>query len=300
MAYESIKDTKKLIEKLKRVCTQMSKYNLNSPCLLQFIRHNGEYDVILSHNPINGDRFDFYKIFSTITYDNFNISEEDESCFETGDERVSIPVIVSSTELTDRNDITQEDPIRYYANQSYDYCVDSYYVFPKFVLKAIKEEIIKDFEVIQKSFVGPIYQFSMNIVYDSSNERFRNTLFIKNSDKLDNLYKLSILPLHRKTVLTNILYKLYLKKDSAGFLSINTEDWTNLYDINKYNNGIKTMGSNNQEFVIYHNDFLQKREKDIYINKFYESDKGNIVSLYFNVSDSHNIHSYFKYRYYEL
>ena len=34
LMYEPLKDTKKLIEKLKKVCTAMSKYNLNSPCLL--------------------------------------------------------------------------------------------------------------------------------------------------------------------------------------------------------------------------------------------------------------------------
>ena len=39
--YEPLKDTKKLIEKLKKVCTAMSKYNLNSPCLLQMIRMCG-------------------------------------------------------------------------------------------------------------------------------------------------------------------------------------------------------------------------------------------------------------------
>jgi hypothetical protein len=57
--YEPLKDTKKLIEKLKKVCTAMSKYNLNSPCLLQMIRMNGVYEFILSHNPKNGDNFDF-------------------------------------------------------------------------------------------------------------------------------------------------------------------------------------------------------------------------------------------------
>ena len=45
--YEPLKDTKKLIEKLKKVCTAMSKYNLNSPCLLQMIRMNGSYEFIL-------------------------------------------------------------------------------------------------------------------------------------------------------------------------------------------------------------------------------------------------------------
>ena len=44
--YEPLKDTKKLIEKLKKVCTAMSKYNLNSPCLLQMIRINGTYEFI--------------------------------------------------------------------------------------------------------------------------------------------------------------------------------------------------------------------------------------------------------------
>ena len=46
--FTEIKETKKILDKLKKVCSAMSKFNLNSPCLLQFIRINGEYEVILS------------------------------------------------------------------------------------------------------------------------------------------------------------------------------------------------------------------------------------------------------------
>ena len=39
--FENIKDFKKLLDKLKKICTAATKFNLNSPCLLQMVRING-------------------------------------------------------------------------------------------------------------------------------------------------------------------------------------------------------------------------------------------------------------------
>ena len=298
--FESLKNTKKLLDKLKKVCTRMSKLNINSPCLLQIIRQNGEYDFILTHNPINGDRYDFYKIFSSVTYDNFHITEDDENCFSTGDERVSIPIIVSSCELTERTDVSMNNPKRYWVDKKYDYSEDSYYIFPKFVLKAIKEEIIKDFEVQAINSVGPLYKFHFNIVYDKMNPRFTYTLFIHNTERLESLYNLSIFPLHKSSMLNDILNELYLIETQSSFIIMSKEVWTDYFEKNKYNNAMTVKGFNDHEFVIYHNDFLQKNLDNVYVNKVYDSRNGNIVSLYFNINDPHKIHSYFKYRYYEL
>lgn len=296
--FESIKDIKKLLEKIKRVCTIMSKYNINSPCLLQFIRINGEYEVILTHNPVNGDRFDFYKIFSTVTHDEFEIDEEDKDCFISNDERVSIPIIVSSCPLTERNEITQTNPYIYWSNKPYDFCINSYYIFPKFMLQAIKMEIIKDFEVLPLSPIGNNYRFEMNIIYDTTITKYKNALFINNCDKLDYLYNLSILPLFRKSTLNDLLEKVYIKENSSGFLIINSESWDEYYEKYKFYNSMNLKGSDNNEFLIYHNDFFQKKLKNIYVSKFYEN-ANNIVTLYFDIEDSHGIHSYLKYRYYE-
>ena len=126
LMYEPLKDTKKLIEKLKKVCTAMSKYNLNSPCLLQMIRINGTYEFILSHNPKNGDNFDYYKIFSTVTFDEFYISEEDQKLFVDNDERVSIPIVVSSCDLLEiKSLMSHNDIMKTFLTKTYDKMLNS-------------------------------------------------------------------------------------------------------------------------------------------------------------------------------
>lgn len=299
---EKIKDTKKLLEKIKRVCTAISKFNLNSPCLLQFIRINGEYEVIMSHNPTNGDRLDFYKIFSTITRDTFYIDPEDSDCFKCGDDRVSVPIIISSYDFINKtlyNERANVFNAMYYSNLKYDLCLDSFYVFPKFLLKAIKENKITDFEVTQRSYTGPIYIFNMDIIYDLTDPRFKNTLFIRNSDKLNYLYNLFVLPLGTGN---NGLSDLYNKhnENCVSYINLDSKLWEDIFIQNKYNNAISLRGANNQEILVYHNDFMQKKIVNGTITKHYESDRGNIVTLYFNIELPNNIYEYFKYRYYEL
>ena len=131
--YEPLKDTKKLIEKLKKVCTAMSKYNLNSPCLLQMIRMNGSYEFILSHNPKNGDNFDYYKIFSTVTFDEFYISEEDQKLFVDNDE---IREINNETRNIDRETDVLSFPMLDYED------------------KKVFKEIYKGYEFSQSDFDG--------------------------------------------------------------------------------------------------------------------------------------------------
>ena len=94
-SFTEVKESKKIIEKIKKVCAAIAKFNLNSPCLLQFVRINGEIEVVLTYDPHNGDNFDFYKIFNVVTYDNFEIKDEDLKYFDNSDDRVSIPVIIS-------------------------------------------------------------------------------------------------------------------------------------------------------------------------------------------------------------
>lgn len=299
MPYESIKDFKKFMEKLKRCCSAISKFNLNSPCLLQFIRINGEYEVIISHDPVNGDRYDFYKIFSTITNDNFRIYPEDVDCFKCGDDRVSVPIIVSSCDFINHDLSQKQRNIEYYANMKYDFSVDSYYIFPKMVLKAIKENKITDIRVQQKSYVGPIYMFYLDIVFDLTDPRYKNTLFIHNSDKLDYLYNLYILPFGARN---NKVASLIMNhnENCNSYVILDPKEWENIYNSNRSVNAVVLKGANNGELMIYHNDFMQKKIINGVITKCYESDQGNVATLYFDIELNNSVYEYFKYKYYDL
>ena len=275
MSIKSIPNKKSLIEKIKHCCTAISKFNLNSPCLLQFVRINGEYEVIITHDPINGDRFDFYKIFSTVTRDSFYISEEDENI---------------STDKTN---------LMWYSHLKYDMCIDSFYCFPKFVLKAIKEEQIYDFEVLQRSYTGPLFLFNMDIIYNDKDEKYKNTLFIRNSEKLDYLYNLYILPLgFRRNRVSDIF--LNYNKECCSYLILDPNIWEDSFNKNKIIGAMKLNGANNEPFTIYHNDFMQKKIVNGTITKRFESPLGNIATLYFNIELPHNVYEYFMYKYYDI
>jgi len=295
------KETKKLLEKLKKVCTAMSKFSLNSPCLLQIVRYRGEYEFILSHNPYNGDNYDFYKIFSNITYDNFVISDEDSSCFEISNDNYSVPIIVSTFDFINK-DLNQNraQNFKFYNSLNYDYSIDSYYIFPKFVLKAIKEEKIKSFQTANQTYFDGKGVFSFTITLDED-ERFNfNTLFIQNNPRLDKIYNLSVLPIERNSS----MWDLYFNHNTncSSYLMLEPTEWENLWEKHKYINAIEMKGANNHWFTIYHNDFLQKKIKSATITKKYENideqGSSNIVSLYFNI-ELNGVYEYFKYKYYE-
>lgn len=297
--YEPLKDTKKLIEKLKKVCTAMSKYNLNSPCLLQMIRMNGSYEFILSHNPKNGDNFDYYKIFSTVTFDEFYISEEDQKLFVDNDERVSIPIVVSSCDLLEIKSLMSHDDImKTFLTKTYDICLDSWYIFPKLMLQAIKEEVILGFEVMNLPTPRRInqYLFGINIKFNPL-DRYKHTLFIANSERLDKIFNLKVLPLERENAVTDILFNLYLDSN-ISYLILEPKAWEEVFEKNKYMSGIKLNGFNSHPFLIYHNDFMQKKIVSGFISKSY--DERNIVTLNFDIELTGGIHTYFKYKYYEI
>jgi len=299
MSIKSIPNKKLLIEKIKRCCTAISKFNLNSPCLMQFVRINGEYEVIITHDPTNGDRFDFYKIFSTVTRDSFHISEEDENYFSCGDDRVSVPIIVSSYDFVNKNISTDKSNLMWYSHLKYDMCIDSFYCFPKFVLKAIKEEQIYDFEVLQRSYTGPLFLFNMDIIYNDKDEKYKNTLFIRNSEKLDFLYNLYILPLgFRRNRVSDIF--LNYNKECCSYLILDPNAWEEAFNKNKTIGAMKLNGANNEPFTIYHNDFMQKKIVKGTITKRFESPLGNIATLYFNIELPHNVYEYFMYKYYDI
>ena len=297
--YEPLKDTKKLIEKLKKVCTAMSKYNLNSPCLLQMIRMNSSYEFILSHNPKNGDNFDYYKIFSTVTFDEFYISEEDQKLFVDNDERVSIPIVVSSCDLLEiKSLMSHNDIMKSFLTKTYDMCLDSWYIFPKLMLQAIKEEVILGFEVMNLPTPRRInqYLFGINIKFNPL-DRYKHTLFIANSERLDKIFDLKVIPLERENGITDILFNLYLDSN-ISYLTLESKAWEEVFEKNKYMSGIKLNGFNNHTILIYHNDFMQKKIVSGFISKSY--DERNIVTLNFDIELTGGIHIYFKYKYYEI
>ena len=300
--FEQLKDTKKILEKIKKVCSNMSKFNINSPCLLQFVRINGDIEVILTHNPTNGDRFDFYKIFSTTTKDNFIINEEDQSCFEFNNDKVSVPIIISTFDFINKNFVVGNDlnsNMIYYSKLKYDCCIDSFYIFPKFVLKAIKEEIITGFETEYYRTYERITTFRLNIKLADFNNYYEYKLFIPNSDKLNYLYNLYILPFGNKNTALKDLYYNY-NTNCVSYIKLNGKEWEDIYNKNRCFSAVSLKGANNQDILVYHNDFMQKKIIDATITKHYASDKGNIVTLYFDVTLNGNIHEYFSYKYYEV
>lgn len=295
-----IKETKNIIDKLKKVCSMMAKFNLNSPCLLQFVKINGNIEIILSFDPKNGDHFNYYKIFNIVTYDNFVISDDDKKYFIDPDERVSIPLIISTFPIAENNKETNLNPLVFYANKQYCYSLDSFYVFPKLVLEAIKNNIITGFESMQVGYEGNIHTMHFNIKMQD-NPRFRHVLFIHNQPRLENIFRLSIFPLHEPSLLKDLYMKLYLNTANSK-LVFNPEQWK--ADCAKYKdyNAFKVRGFNDHDFLIYHNDFFQSKIVYGHSAKYYESKDGlsNIVSLYFVMGYSGGVHVYMKYRYYEM
>jgi hypothetical protein len=289
LCYQKIPDSKKLIEKIKKCCSTISKFNLNSPCLLQFVRINGEYEVILTHNSANGDSFNFYKIFETVTYDEFHISEEDSKLFTSDNDRISIPIIVSSFQI-DKN--TYEDLYKF----QYDIGKSSFYIFPKFLLQAIKENIIKDFEIMNANMSGSVFDIVIN--YDAST-KYKSTLFIVNTEKLNLLFNISILPFRSTTNQVSSLYLNLYSEKCSSYAIMTGKDWDALVETHKFDNAFSIDCKNNHKMIIYHNDFLPKKVKSIYISKIYEERK-NIVTLYYKVELPNNIFEYFKYKYYEV
>jgi hypothetical protein len=194
------------------------------------------------------------------------------------------------------------DNLKFYNSQRYDFGLDSYYIFPKFVLKAIKEEKITAFSVKPRSYENGKGTFNFNIVINED-ERFNyNTLFIYNEQRLDRLYNLYILPFEYHSRLDD----LYLNHNNncVSYIILDPVEWEKTFEENKFVSGIHLEGANHQDILIYHNDFLQKKIASAIITKKYESaisdlKNNNIVSLYFNIELNNGIYEYFKYKYYE-
>ena len=291
MLYKSIANKNKLIDKIKTCCSAISKFALNSPCLLEFIRYNGEYEVIISHDSTNGNKYDFYKIFAGLTFDEFNIPEDDVKYFEFENEAISPPVVVSSIELD------KEDKNEYFSLK-YDICRQKFLIFPKFILEAIKAEYITDIEVDDNINIEKINYFDMNFKLDSRLERFNYKTFIPAENRLLSILNLDVLPLGRITNLAASTFLNLYNNNVSAYISISDKEWNDLMEINKLKPNIILTGQNNHKMIIYHNDFLQKRIKRCYIEKEYES-ASNIVTLKFKVNMA-NCVEYFKYKYYEL
>lgn len=293
MFFKSITNKKRFIEKLKACCSAMSKFALNSPCLLQIIRYNGDYEIIISHDASNGNKYDFYKIFENITFDEFSIPEEDLRYFEFEDEAISSPLVISSISIdkADKND---------YLMMKYDICRQNFFIFPKFILEAIKAEYIIDIESNEEINMSGynIGYFDMNFKLDSRLERFNYKTFIPAEPRLLQILNINVLPFGKiSNLASSTFYNLYGDKCSA-FIKISSEDWDKLMEKYKNDSHIVLEGQNDHKFLIYHNDFFQKKIKSCYVEKEYEG-ASNIVILKFRV-EMKNCIEYFKYKYYEI
>lgn len=291
MLYKTIPNKPKLIEKIKNCCSAISKFALNSPCLLEFIRYNGEIEVIISHDSSNGNKYDFYKIFENLTFDEFNIPEGDLRYFEFEDEAISPPVVVSSIELDKEN---KND----YYTLKYDICRQKFLIFPKFVLEAIKAEYILDIETDDNVTLNNIDYFDMNFKLDSRLERFNYKTFIPAEPRLMVMLNIDVLPLGRVNNLVSSTFLNLYNDHISAYVSLNDKEWDQLMAVNKTKPHIILTGRNDHKLIIYHNDFLQKKIVNLYVEKEYES-ASNVVTLKFKVNMK-NCVEYFKYKYYEL
>lgn len=293
MLYKSIPNLKKFLEKLKNCCSGISKFALNSPCLLQFIRYNGEIEIIISHDATNGNEFDFYKIFENLTYDEFTIPEEDTRFFEYDDKAISSPIVVSSIEL-DKDDIEE------YSRIKYDIARQSFFIFPKFVLEALKGEYIVDVETNEEINISPqnYGYFDINFKLNSNLERFNYKTFIPTEPRILSILNLCVLPLGKIYNNCSSTFLNLKNNHISAYINIDSDTWNKLMELHKNESHLILEGQNNHKLLIYHNDFFQKKIKSCFVSKEYEH-ADNIVTLNFKVLMK-NCVEYFKYKYYEI
>lgn len=300
--YHSTQQTKKILEKLKKCCSTISKYNLSSPCLLQFVRDTkGEYQVIISHNPMLNGGFDIYKLFQYVTCDEFEITPEDEKFFITEDiYRNSVPIIVSSFEIDypDKN----IDP-ELFSQLKYAYSINSFYIFPKFVLEAIKNDIIEDFEVCNRfANDGPHPEFNINIKFQPQ-PRYIGTLFINSNPRIDRYLNEYVFPIERnENLVSSCVRNASVKNPNlVSYLRMTYEEWDDY--LTKYkkptDSSVTIKTQNDHEMVIYCVDFVTCKFDTIECFKEYDG-KTNIVILNIKISMKSGYTIVFKYKYYEL
>ena len=300
--YHSTQQTKKILDKLKKCCSIISKYNLSSPCLLQFVRDTkGEYQVIISHNPLNNGGFDIYKLFQYVTCDEFEITPEDEKYFITEDiYRNSVPIIVSSFPIEYPN--TNEDPALF-TQAKYAYSTNSFYIFPKFVLEALKEEIIEDFEVCNRSVNNGTHpEFSINIKFQPQ-PRYIGTLFINSNPRIDRYLNERIFPIeHNENLVSSCVRNASEKNPNlVAYMKMNYNEWEKYLETYKKptDSAVKIKTYNDHEMVIYCVDFVIGKFETIECFKEYQG-KTNIVILNIKISMKSGYTIVFKYKYYEL
>lgn len=291
ISFRSIQDTKKILERLKKCCSLIAKYNLNSHCELQFIQDFvGVFHPIISHNPKNGERFDIYHTFDILTKDEFKIDPEDVKYFDFGDERTGVPIVTSSFDLSILDDTEHF--------QRYGYSQNTFYIFPKFVLEAIKANIITDVEV--QNLSNDKYNhstFKINFIYEDSG-RFRSKLFIQSTLENSQIFNMRILPLEMYTNLPLSCIKNDFKKEVSSYLEISEKEWEEITSNQEDELTIKLIGPNKHEFMIYSDDFIFGKFERMEVYKIYE-DNNNVVSLRIRITDKKGFNTYFKYRYYE-
>ena len=75
--------------------------------------------------------------------------------------------------------MSHNDIMKTFLTKIYDMCLDSWYIFPKLMLQAIKEEVILGFEVMNLPTPRRInqYLFRINIKFNPL-DRYKYTLFI--------------------------------------------------------------------------------------------------------------------------
>lgn len=288
MLFKSLPNSKKFLEKLKNCCSGISKFAINSPCLLEFIRINGEIELIITHDASNGNQFDFYKIFENLTFDEFVIPEEDIRFFEYEDKAISSPLVVSSIEIDNLKEA------------KYEIARQKFFIFPKFILEALKSEYIVDVETNEEPNITDyrIGYFDINFKLNSSLSRFNYKTFIPTEPRILSILNLEILPIGSVHNNVSSTIELYNKDKISAYLNIDSETWDKLMDLYKNDSFLKLEAQNNHKILIYHNDFFQKKIKSCYVEKIYEN-PDNIVTLKFKVVMK-NCVEYFKYRYYEI
>ena len=82
--------------------------------------------------------------------------------------------------------MSHNDIMKTFLTKTYDMCLDSWYIFPKLMLQAIKEEVILGFEVMNLPTPRRINQYLFGI--NSPRDEYTNRRPQSAVDKLKNMF----------------------------------------------------------------------------------------------------------------
>lgn len=281
------KQWKKLVKKIKKAFGTIDKYNINSPCLVQFLIHKGgkETEVVVTHRNVS-TKFDAIRALSISTRDMFHVDPTDENdvkyyCLDTDLSKNSPPICVSTKPINELIDTAHEYDIS-----------ESYYCFPKVVLKLIADELLRDITFKFNDATG-----RYDVVFDlDETVGYRFTIpFVLNIPKLDNLFRIKVFPaVELKGIHADMIIHKYSGSDRS--IVYEGEHLKEFLEENVGNFNIK-LCYGDIDVILYHVDFIKINPTKLEIIR--KSKVDNIVTILLSM-ESKDINIVLEYRYVEV